>query len=60
MSSRVFSGQAGNELQKERDKTSGTGMFMLSKCPVCNGNRRLGDHRKCSREMQKRSQVGKL
>lgn len=60
MSSRVFSWQAGNELQKERDKTSGTGMFMLSKCPVCNGNRRLGDHRKCSREMQRRYREGKV
>lgn len=54
MSSRVFGWQAGNDLQREKDKTSGTGMFILSRCPICDGNRRLGDHRKCSREMQKR------
>ena len=45
MSSRVFGWQAGNDLQREKDKTSGTGIFILSKCPVCGGNRRLGDRR---------------
>lgn len=59
MSSRFFGMQAGTSLDYERKKTYGHGMAILSTCPVCNGNKRLGDHRKCSREMQRRHKEGK-
>ena len=54
MSSRVFGWQAGNDLYREKDKTSGIGIFILSKCPVCGGNRRRGNHAKCSKIMQQK------
>ena len=60
MSSKFYGMQYGTQLEIERRKSSGGGVAILSVCPICNGNRRLGDHRKCSREMQRRNQAGEL
>ena len=60
MSSKFYGMQYGTQLEIERRKSSGGGVAILSVCPVCGGNRRINDHRKCSREMQRRSQAGEL
>jgi len=60
VSSRFFGWQEGNNLQREKDKTSGTGLFILNSCPVCGFSRRKGSHTTCSRIMQQRHLAGKL
>ena len=45
----------GNVEQKERNSTSGLGMYLNSYCPICKEPRgKEGKHRKCSKIMQKR------
>jgi hypothetical protein len=45
----------GNVEQKERNSTSGLGMYLNSYCPICKEPRgKEGKHNKCSKIMQKR------
>lgn len=47
----------GNVEQKERNSTSGLGMYLNSYCPICKEPRgKEGKHNKCSKIMQKRRQ----
>ncbi len=55
MGSRFYGTQFGSELQREMDKTHGTGIFIQQHaCPVCGGNRRRGNHAKCSKITQQK------